>query len=288
MRNFILIFSLVFLLNANEVKLHILGSGGPELHTRASSSYLLTVDGKAKILIDTGSGSLKNFSRVGAQIEDLKAILVTHTHIDHINDLSAFVKAGYFTDRTKSLPIFGTISSAIMPSIKEYLQRLFGSKGAYAYMQDVLSKDSDSFTLIPIVLPKKVLTTKISPNISITSVGVNHGIIPALAYRVEIDGKVFVFSGDTTAKSDNLIKVAKNADFFVAHYAIPEFGYNVAAQLHMRPSKIAQVASSANVKHLILSHLMKRSLKAQDESINIIKKTYKGKVSVASDLLTFY
>jgi len=288
MKNFILIFSLVSLLNASEVKLHILGSGGPELQNSASTSYLLSVDGKAKILIDTGSGSIENFSKIGAKIEDLEAILITHTHIDHINDLSAFIKAGYFTNRSKTLPIFGSFGSSLIPSIKEYLYRLFGKNGAYSYMQDVLSKNSDSFMLKPIVMPKSIYKTKIAPNIYITSINVNHGIIPALAYRVEIDEKIFVFSGDTTAKSDNLLKIAKDADFFVAHYAIPEFGYDIAAKLHMRPSRIAKIAKDSNVKHLVLSHLMKRSIKAKKESIKIIKKIYSGKVSVASDLLTFY
>jgi len=288
MRYTLIVLLFTVLLNASEVELHILGSGGPELQNSASTSYLLSVDGKAKILVDAGSGSIENFSRIGAKIEDLEAILITHTHIDHINDLSAYVKAGYFTNRIKTLPVLGSFSSSIMPSIKEYLYRLFGKDGAYAYMQDVLTENSDSFMLKPIVMPKSIHKTRITPNILVTSIEVNHGIIPALAFRVEIDDKVFVFSGDTTAKSDNIIKIAKNADFFVAHYAIPEFGYNIAAQLHMRPSRIAQIASKSNVKHLILSHLMKRSIKAKKESLKIIKKIYSGKVSVASDLMTFY
>ena len=245
----IYIHSLVFALtiNASEVKLHILGSGGPELQTFASSSYLITIDGKAKVLIDTGTGSLQNFSKIGAKIEDLEAVLITHMHIDHVNDLSAYIKAGYFTSRSKELKIFGTKSSNMMPSIKEYLYRLFGRNGVYAYMKDVLSNNSDSFTLKPIILPIQKYSTKISSNILITSIKVNHGIIPALAYRVEIDGKVFVFSGDTTAQSNNLIGLSKDADYFIAHFAIPETGYNIAANLHMRPSKIAEIAYKANV-----------------------------------------
>jgi len=288
MRLYLIIFLFPIFLNASEVSLHILGSGGPELQNSASTSYLLSVDGKAKVLIDTGSGSIENFSTIGAKIEDLEAILITHTHIDHINDLSAYVKAGYFTCRSKKLPIVGPFGSSLIPSIKEYLYRLFGKNGAYSYMQDVLSKSGDSFMLKPIVMPKSIHKIEIAPNILITSIDVNHGIIPALSYRVEIDGKIFAFSGDTTAKSNNLLKVAKDADIFVAHYAIPEFGYDIAAKLHMRPSRIAQIAKDANVKHLVLSHLMKRSIKAKEESIKIIKKIYSGKVSVASDLLTFH
>jgi len=283
-----LIFSIFtpLFLYASQITVDILGSGGPELQSAASSSYLISIDKKAKYLIDFGSGSMKNFAKVNARIEDLDALFVTHTHIDHINDLSSFVKAGFFTDRTKALPIYGPKGSNLMPSIEEYLQRLFGKNGVYYYMNDVLTSHSDSFTLVAKILPENFFDTKIGKEKFVRSVSVDHGIIPALAFRFQIGKKVIVFSGDTTAKSSNLLHLAKNADIFVAHLAIGEYGYDGAAKLHMRPSKIAQIAQDAKVKHLILSHLMRRSLETMDENLKIIKQIYKGKITIAHDLLS--
>jgi len=46
--------------------LEVLGSGGPELGDgRASSGYLVWMDGKARILVDMGSGSMLNFEQSG-------------------------------------------------------------------------------------------------------------------------------------------------------------------------------------------------------------------------------
>lgn len=49
------------------IQLQILGSGGPEVgDQRASSSYLVWLDGKARVLINVGGGSSVNFERSGA------------------------------------------------------------------------------------------------------------------------------------------------------------------------------------------------------------------------------
>ena len=61
------------LLNAQNITLQILGSGGPELSKRASSSYIVWIDGKAKALIDAGGGAFTRFAEADAKIEELKA-----------------------------------------------------------------------------------------------------------------------------------------------------------------------------------------------------------------------
>ena len=62
--------------------LQVLGSGGPEFDDqRASSSYLIWQNGKARVLIDIGGGAALRFEQSGANIEDLSAIVFTHLHL---------------------------------------------------------------------------------------------------------------------------------------------------------------------------------------------------------------
>src|SRR6516225_4474688 len=57
------------------VVLQVLGSGGPELQDkRASSSYLIWEDGKARVLVDAGGGSALRFGESGARMSDLDAM----------------------------------------------------------------------------------------------------------------------------------------------------------------------------------------------------------------------
>jgi hypothetical protein len=46
--------------------------------------------------------------------------------------------------------------------------------------------------------------------------------MPALGWPIEIGGKAIVFSGDTNGEGDDLVRLAKNADLFIAHNAVPE------------------------------------------------------------------
>jgi len=101
---FLLLLSpLLLLAQSNQkIMLQVLGSGGPEMNDkRASSSYLIWIDGKSRILIDFGSGASLRFEESDANIEELDMILLTHLHIDHTADLPALLKAGFFTNIKK-------------------------------------------------------------------------------------------------------------------------------------------------------------------------------------------
>jgi ribonuclease BN (tRNA processing enzyme) len=279
----LLIFFMPFYLFASEISIQVLGSGGPELGKRASASYIIKRDNKALILIDFGGGAFLRFGQAKANLEDLEAVLLTHLHIDHVVDLPALMKAGYFSQRTRPLAIVGPNSNNYFPSISEYLDLQFGKNGAYRYMSDILTSDSDSFTIYPQQVDSK---KELSFNgFTVTSIPVEHGIVPSLAYKIDIDGKRIVFSGDTTAHDKGLEILSKNADILIAHHAIPQEGYHAARRLHMTPERIAQIASVSTSDKLLLSHRMKRTYGAEQESSDIITKHYQGKIIWAEDLM---
>jgi len=135
-------------------------------------------------------------------------------------------------------------------------------------------------------LPKK-LKTILMDGYRIHSIGVHHGIVPALAFRIDVGNKSIVFTGDTNNKDASLEQFSHNADILIADHAIPQNANEVATALHMEPSVIADFVHNAKVKHLILSHIMKRSEPKIEESIAIIKQKYSGKITVAQDLMVF-
>ena len=283
MKLIILMLLLISSLFAKDVSIQILGSGGPELDGRASSSYLVWIDNKAKLIIDMGSGSMLRFEENGAKIESLEAVVLTHLHIDHSVDLPAFIKAGYFSKRSASLDIIGPYKNTAFPSISEFLEGLFGLQGVYRYMQDVLTPQSDSFEIIPVEINATHIITRKYKSFTLQFINVHHGIVPALAVAILVDGKKIVISGDTNDENHNVEKIALNADIFIAHHAIPEDANSFAKTLHMQPSTIAKIAEKSHVKQLILSHIMNRTQNKKDESLKIIQKIYKGKVIFAQD-----
>ncbi len=272
------------------VWLQVLGSGGPEItDQRASSGYLIWHNGKARVLVDMGGGSLLRFEQSGAQVNDLDVILLTHLHVDHSADLPYLIKASFFTGRDRDLPIYGPTGNHLMPSTVNFVQRLLDAEGAFQYLSDYLN-GSESYQVLPSNVnvngkaKQKVLST---PVYRISAIPVHHGPIPALAWRVDLAKFSVVFSGDMNNDYDTLAKLATNADLLVAHNAIPEQTGGVARNLHMPPSVIGKIAARAKVGQLLLSHRMRRTLGKEMQTTQFIKQHYRGPIQFADDLQCF-
>lgn len=80
---------------AEGVAVQVLGSGGPELKDkRASSSYLVWQDGRARVLVDAGGGSALRFGESGAKMSQLDVILFSHFHVDHSEEFPWHIARG--------------------------------------------------------------------------------------------------------------------------------------------------------------------------------------------------
>jgi len=274
------------------VEVQVLGSGGPELQDkRASSSYLIWRDGRARLLVDVGGGAALRFGESGARIEDLDALLFTHLHVDHTSDFPALMKSSYFGERSRPLPVYGPAGNDWFPATTTFVASLFSpTHGTYRYLGDFLSGSDEGYKLqAHDVRPRrdeirKVFTTD---GLEILATPVVHGSVPAIAWRIEMDGRVIVFSGDTNGEDSSLRILAKDADVFVAHNAVPEGVTGAPRSLHMPPSVIGQIARSAAVKQLVLSHRMLRTLGREEETRHFIAAAYSGPVVFADDLDCF-
>jgi ribonuclease BN (tRNA processing enzyme) len=122
----------------------------------------------------------------------------------------------------------------------------------------------------------------------LSAIPVHHGPVPALAWRVDINGHSITFSGDMNSDYHTLEKLAKNTDLLVAHNAIPEDTTGVARNLHMPPSIIGKIAAKSHVKQLALSHRMRRTLGREEQTLRIIQQDYRGLIAFADDLDCFH
>ncbi|HEX7815726.1 MBL fold metallo-hydrolase [Dyella sp.] len=266
----------------------VLGSGGPELNARAQSGHVLWIDGKARAVFDAGAGTAVNFGKSGARIEDLDLIALTHLHSDHSQDVPAYIKASFFGERDRPLPILGPAAGHGFPSIRTFLEALFaGDHAAYGYLGGFLRDGDESYRIEPIVVaPDKesIVTVFENARLKIRAITVRHGPVPALAYRIDAGNHAVVYLGDTDARAPALVELARGADLMVANMAIPEDNNDaVAAALHAPPSRIAALAQQAGVKRLLLSHWMHRSEQAMPAILRTIAAEYRGKVDVARD-----
>ncbi|MEQ1353550.1 MAG: MBL fold metallo-hydrolase [Candidatus Acidiferrum sp.] len=272
------------------VAVQVLGSGGPELQDkRASSSYLIWQDGRARVLVDAGGGSGLRFGESGAQMSQLDVILFSHFHVDHSGDFPVLIKSSWFEDRKRPLPVYGPAGNDSMPSTTEFVADFFGDRGVYRYLSELfVPGEEGSYKLQPhnVAGSASPATAFRIGDIAGSSVRVIHGGVPALAWRIELGGKVIVFSGDTNG-AGGLTQLAANADLFIAHNAVSEGATGIERRLHMPPSVIGQVAEDAHVKHLVLSHRMLRTLGKENQTEAEIKKRFSGPMEFANDLDCF-
>lgn len=271
----------------------VLGSGGPELiGARASSAYLIRIQGVPRVLVDIGGGAALRFGESGARVADLDVILLTHLHADHTADLPALIKSSYFEDRKAPLPLFGPSGNKFAPGTVTFVRSLFDrTRGAYRYLSDFISpQNMGTYKLRPLdieIKSREIVKAFGNERIRATAVPVRHGPMPALAWRVQVGDKAFAFSGDTDGNNGALERLAAGAEVLIAHHAIAEGAGGVERQLHMPPSTIGRIAQAAGVKRLVLSHRMQRTLGHESESLQAIRKHYTGPVEFADDLACY-
>ena len=135
-----------------QVTLQVLGSGGPIADdARASTSYLLWVNGRSRFMVDAGGGSFLRFGEAGARFEDLDHIAISHLHTDHSTDLVALLKSGYFSNRNRDLSVSGPAGGGAYPGIQKYFEKLLDADtGPYAYLAGYLDGSGGLVRLTPL------------------------------------------------------------------------------------------------------------------------------------------
>ena len=274
------------------VALQVLGSGGPIADdARASSAYLLWVDGKARVLIDAGGGSFLRFGEAGASFSDLDFVGLSHFHTDHSADFPALLKSGNFSGRTRPLALAGPSGSSRFPGLNDYLSSMLDRDGgAYGYLSGYLDGSGGLVKLEPVEVdieaenPTLVLRDA-DMVFQIHALGVPHGIVPAIAFRITTRNHSFVFSGDQNMSRPGYAEFASDATALVVHLPVPENAGDAARRLHAVPSKIAESANMAKPQLLVVSHFMARSLRDPAQGADVLRKQFSGEIVLAEDLI---
>ncbi len=268
---------------ASPVAVQILGSGGPRANAdRASASYLLWLGGRARILVDAGGGAYLRFGQSGASLDDLSLIALSHLHPDHVSDLPALFWSIDQTRKDPPLPISGPSGNDLVPSTDTFLKVLLDqTNGAFRVLGGMVGGTGRGVPLAVTVtdVKKGVPSTVFARDgITVTAIGIPHGDIPALAYRVQAQNKSIVFSTDQNGTSPSFIEFARGADVLVMHMAIAA---GATSPLHAAPAVVGRIAHDARVGRLVVSHIGQFEL---DAAVADVKKAYTGPLTVGADL----
>lgn len=271
------------------VWVQILGAGGPEIDDgQGGPSYVIWYDNKARVIIDTGPGASVAFDKSGANFQDIDVIAFTHLHADHSADFPAFIKGSYFVDREEPLIVLGPDSNnPDYPDTETFIDRLIGPEGAFSYLKSYLTYSKGSYR----VRARNVTSTGKkrwsrfgNEDIRMSAIPVNHGPVPALAWRVDVGEMSVVITGDFNNLKNVMPEFAKGADALIATHAIPENARGNQRELHALPSQLGRIAKQAEARMLILSHRMNRTKGRESQTRAHIEEEYDGYVLFANDM----
>lgn len=240
------------------MKLTVIGFwGGYPKANGSSSGYLLEHNG-FKLLIDCGSGILAKLQNI-AQPDELNAVVLSHYHPDHIADIGVLQHArliqGFLGKKSPTLPIYGHPFD-----VQEF------KKLTYKNITEGVAYDPLQETVIG---PFRIAFLK-----------TNHPV-PCYAMRIEAEGKVLVYTGDSAFKEE-FIEFSRNADVLLCESNF--YGHQDGRSAgHMTSVEAGRLARNAVVRNLILTHLPHYG--KLSELVKEAADEFSGKIVLAEEFL---
>ncbi|MBF0447417.1 MAG: MBL fold metallo-hydrolase [Magnetococcales bacterium] len=246
------------------MKITILGSGTgiPSLQ-RCAAGYLLQTETGEHFLIDCGTGILRQLEQVQVGFARLDGLFVTHTHSDHIGDLTALVHAFRLPGLPRQKPFY-----------------IFGPAGFIDFFDRIVRPVAEPPSHFPFHILEARPSWEFQRMTVSTTATVHSDRFNSLAYRFDRDGKSIVFSGDCDVDA-RIVHLSHQADLLIcdcstlAEQKIPG---------HLCAAEAGQIASQAQVKHLVPTHFYPIAgpdhLRADE-----CAQHYSGPITLAEDFL---
>lgn len=209
------------------------GTGG-----RLNTCFHLT-GVQCNVLIDCGASSLIGLKRCNVDRNAIDTILVTHFHADHFGGIPFFIlDAQFVAKRSQPLVIAGP------PGLPSWYER---------WMETAFAGSSQTQQKFPLSLVELEIgrRNEIGP-LSVTPYPVRHSdpAGPCLGFRMETEGRVIGFSGDTEWVEE-LVSIGRNADLFICE----AYMRDREVRAHMALAQLEQRLSEINPKRLVLTHM---------------------------------
>lgn len=291
-------------------------SGGPAAQAvRSQIANALVVDGSV-YLFDVGNGIRRQMAIAKIPEGSVKAIFLSHHHLDHNADLGPLM-VSHWTFGFGKWPVIGPVgtrhlvnglASANDPTILAGYPSGGPAKPALSELFEAADLPAD--------LDEAKLVFQ-DANVKVWTIGVDHYQTPpsiplpampqAVAYRVEAGGRTFVYTGDS-GPSPRLERLARNADVLISEIVDadrmavliplgmqkpqPELTKAIVAGMrvnHLVPGEVGRMAAAANVKQVVLTHFVPSPEDETDPRafLRDLQRVYRGKVTMARDLDRF-
>lgn len=265
------------------VQVQVLGTTGAQTQERQPpGSYLIWLNGKARVLVNAGADSASSFTASGAHVADLDVILFTQLDVANTGDFPWLIQLSLPEKRSRPLPIYGPDRGKFMPSTVTFVRTLFDSKrGVYRYLGDLLDPlGKRTYKLQPRdITQKRRLDSVVYSNnrLLLTTSTLAREPLPTLAWRIQAGEKSMVFSGNRAEDLTNLGQLARKADLLIITGSADDVGA-LPAQALTTPA-LANLANDFSVRQLAFTDQQPRSDKQR-----LLDTDYRGRISFVAPM----
>jgi ribonuclease BN (tRNA processing enzyme) len=267
--------------------------GGPRVGVGASNPANLVMVNGTPFVIDCGMGVSRQLVAAGVPLETIKYIFISHHHSDHNLEYGNLVYNAWATGLSTPIHSFGP--KGIEAMTKTYFE--LNKFDIETRIEDETRPDLRKLLIAKDITEDGVVLQ--TSDVKVTAFRTPHPpITDNFAYKFETPDGVIVFSSDTNY-NPKLAEFAHGADVLV-HEALylpwvdrlvtlAKNGATLKKHLlasHTTAEDVGRIADAANVKVLVMSHLVPGERDVTDEDWRgEASKSFKGKIVVARDLM---
>ncbi len=256
-----------FLDNEDTLKVVVCGSRSPLPSPGRAEACILVEAGDDIYIFDLGNGSMDNLTQYQVPWPNVKAVLITHMHSDHIADLPDAHLQSWVQGRDSPLMVYGPEGINLVTKGFELAYSADYQYRNEHHGDDMLPMSIAGFNTIQII--DNQLIPNDTPGLEILPFVVDHyPVNSAFGFKISYKGRTVVISGDTI-HDGSVQKYSKDVDLLV-HSAISidiverMRGVAPIPQLdkilfdiqdyHTTIEEVGEIARDANVKHLLIYH----------------------------------
>jgi len=239
------------------MRLTFLGTGSAFPSSTRLQTSLLVESVDHTLLVDCGSGACHRLAQADTDHNAVDAVLLTHTHLDHVADLSTLVKARWL-DGNPDLDLYGP------PGTGDVVETLLGVDDLSARADvDVTELDPDAAAVE--IGPHRIAYTETTHS--------------ARCFAYRLDGRLTI-SGDT-APDDSVFALADGSDVLVHECSFPD---GVDSDGHTTPTELGERLGEISVGAVYLTHLFPETEPHADELEARVAAGVDGPVTVPDEL----
>ena len=256
-----------FLDKEDTLKVVICGSRSPLPSPGRAESCVLVEAGDDIYIFDLGNGSVNNLTQYQLPWPNVKAVLITHMHSDHMADLPDAHLQSWIQGRAAPLKVYGPEGINLVTKGFELAYSADYQYRSDHHGSDMLPMSIAGFDATQI--KDNQLIPNNTPGLEILPFVVDHHPVnSAFGFKISYKGRTVVISGDTI-DDGSVEKYSKDVDLLV-HSAIsidivermrglaplPQMDKILLdiQDYHTSIKEAGEIARDANVKHLLIYH----------------------------------